>query len=181
MRITLIDQRTMRLAFNYIPATVAFVKALPGAEWDKPSKTWAVPLCHLGRIVQRYLRTVEIDYDVFVAREALWRRWVEQHNRCGVRFALDGSAVTATGPGVSPEFARYVTAHSAQIAPWLAYQVEARPLITPLAPSFIEPTAGEAMLMRSMRNAAQRAEDKAALVKRVRAKRYQKQAALMEE
>lgn len=181
MRITLLDQRTMRLAFDYNPATVAFVKALPGAEWDKPSKTWAAPLCHLGRIVAHFLRTVEVDYDVLVAREALWRRWVEQHNRCGVRFHLAGSAVTATGPGVSPEFARYVTTHSAQIAPWVDCQVEARPLITPLAPSFLEPSEGEALLMRSMHNAAQRAEDKAALVKRVRAKRFQKQPALIEE
>lgn len=171
MRITLATPTAMRLDFPYNAETVAFVKTLPRADWDKESKTWTVSLVALSRLAQRFLRTVEIDYEVLVAREDLWRRWVEQHNHCGIRFALVGGVVEPTGPGVSPEFAKHVDSRSAHIAPWLAHQVEARPLITPLAQSFIEPSDGEALLLRSMRNAAQRAEDKAALVKRMKAKR----------
>lgn len=159
-RITLASATTIRLHCPYNAATVAFVKSLPGAEWNKESKTWTVGLVALARLVQRFLRIVELDYDVLVARDEMWRRWVEQHNACGIRFEQCGSAVTATGPGVSPEFARYVAARSALIAPWLGCQVAARPVVTPLTESFVEPSEAEGLLMRGMRNAAQRAEDK---------------------
>lgn len=182
MKITLATPNTMRLDFPYNAATVAFVKTLPNADYDKETKTWTVSLVALGRLVQRFLRSVEIDYAVLVAREDLWRRWVEQHNYCGVRFALVGGIVEPTGPGVSPEFAKHVASRSAQIVPWLGCQVAARPLVTPLAASFLEPSRGDSLIMTGMRNAAQRAEDKAALVKRVRAKRFRaKQPALIEE
>lgn len=181
MQITLATSTTMRLTFPYNAATVAFVKALSGSEWDKESKTWTVGLCHLGRLVQRFLRSVEVDYDVFVAREELWRRWVQQHNACGVRFAMVGGVVQATGPGVSPEFAQHVASRSAQIAPWLGCQVQARPLITPLAESFVEPSEAEVLVLAGMRNAAKREEQRAELVERAKAKRAgMKQGSLLE-
>jgi len=181
MKITLLNRRTIRLAFPYNPTVVAFVKALTGAEWDKESKTWTVPLCHLGRIVGEYLRTVEVEYEVFVARDEMWRRWVEQHNACGVRFEMSGATVQATGPGISPEFARYVAARSALIAPWLGCQVQARPLITPLAESFVEPSEAEVLVLAGMRNAAKREEQRAELVERAKAKRAgMKQGSLLE-
>lgn len=173
MRITLASLTTIRLEFPYNPDAVAFVKALPGAEWDKPSKTWAVPLFHLGRIVARYARIVEIDYDVLAARDDLWRRWVEQYNACGVRFELVGGAVVALGDGVSPEFQKHVAARSTLIAPWLGSQVVSRPVITPLQPSFLEPSQADGLLMRSIKSAAKREEKKAALVERVKVKRWQ--------
>lgn len=181
MRITLASATTIRLTFPYNAETVAFVKTIPGAEWDKESKTWTVGLVALARLVTRYLRIVELDYDVLVARDEMWQRWVEQHNRCGIRFALAGSVVTATGPGISPEFARYVAARSALIAPWLGCQVQARPLITPLAESFVEPSEAEVLVLAGMRNAAKREEQRAELVERAKAKRAgMKQGSLLE-
>lgn len=173
MKITLAGPTTIRLAFPYNPDAVAFVKALPGSDWDKPSKTWAVPLFHLGRIVARYARVVEIDYDVLAARDDLWRRWVQQHNACGARFELVGGVVVAQGDGVSPEFQKLVAARSTLIAPWLGSQVASRPVITPLQPSFIEPSQADGLLMRSIKSAAEREEAKAALVERVKTKRWQ--------
>lgn len=173
MKITLASPTAIRLTFPYNPDAVAFVKALPGSDWDKPSKTWAVPLFHLGRIVARYARTVEIDYDVLAARDDLWRRWVEQHNACGVCFEMVGSVVVALGAGVSPEFQKYVATRSALIAPWLGCQVASRPVITPLQPSFVEPSQADGLLMRSIKSAAKREEKKAALVERAKAQRWQ--------
>lgn len=182
MRVTLAGPTTIRLVFPYSPGAVAFVKALPGAEWDKEVKAWTVPLCHLGRIVARYARIVEIDYDVLAARDDLWRRWVQQHNACGVRFDLVGGVVVAQGDGVSPEFQKHVVARSALIAPWLGSQVVSRPVITPLQPSFLEPSQADGLLMRSIKSAAKREEKKAALVERVKAQRWQsKQASLLDE
>ncbi|TXH52420.1 MAG: hypothetical protein E6Q97_15855 [Desulfurellales bacterium] len=182
MRITLATATTIRLHFPFNAATVAFVKALPGAEWDKESKTWLVGLVALARLVQRFLRSVEVEYEVFVARDEMWRRWVRQHNACGVRFEQCGSVAVATGPGVSPEFAKFVASRSAQIAPWLGCQVEARRLVTPLQPSFVEPSDADGLLMRSMRNAAQRAEERAEMIERVKAKgKRGRQMSLLEE
>lgn len=182
MRITLASATTIRLTFPYNADTVAFVKALPGAEWDKEGKTWTVGLVALARLVTRYLRSVELDYEVLVARDEMWQRWVEQHNRCGIRFALAGSVVTATGPGVSPEFAKFVASRSALIAPWLGCQVSARALVTPLQPSFVEPSHADMLLMTGMRNAAQRAEERTEMIERVKAKgKRGKQMSLLEE
>lgn len=182
MRITLASATTIRLTFPYNADTVAFVKALPGAEWDKETSTWTARLVALARLVTRYLRSVELDYEVLVARDEMWQRWVEQHNRCGIRFALAGSVVAATGPGVSPEFAKFVASRSALIAPWLGCQVSARPLGTPLQPSFAEPSHADMLLMTGMRNAAQRAEERAEMIERVKAKgKRGKQMSLLEE
>lgn len=173
MRITLAGPTAIRLDFPFNAETKDFVKALPGSNWDKDVKAWTVPLFHLGRIVARYARIVEIDYDVLVARDDLWRRWVEQYNACGVRFEMAGGAVVAQGAGVSPEFQKHVAARSALIAPWLGCQVASRPVITPLQPSFLEPSQADGLLMRSIKSAAKREEKKAALVERVKAQRWQ--------
>lgn len=54
MIITLHDARTVALDFPYSPATVARVKGFPGATWDKESKAWYAPLCHLRRLVDAF-------------------------------------------------------------------------------------------------------------------------------
>ena len=176
MIITLEDQLTIRLSFSYNAATVAFVKSLLGSAFDKPSKTWTAPLYHLGAIVQRYARTVSIDYEVLCARDELWRRFIVNYGRLGVKFELEDGVVVAYGEGVSPEFQKHVGLCSGLLKDHLHVQrfPSAPTMPRPHRPSAwddVEPTDGERMIHAGIVNAAKREEQRAEVVERVKGKR----------
>lgn len=181
MHITLHDARTIRLEFPYSPAAVARVKALPGTTWDKDAKAWYAPLAALRRIVDAFPGAT-VERACIDARLALWRRWVRQHNACGVWFALDvdGVTVVPTGPGVSPAFADWTAARSEILAQFLGDQVEPPQRHTP-ATWEAEPSHGDRLLHAGIQNAAKAEDRKAGIVERAKARRRATQMNLMEE
>lgn len=160
MHITLLDAHTIRLEFSYSAAAVARVKALPGATWDKESKTWSVPLARLRRIVDEF-PAATVDPACVEARLQQWRRLVIRFNRLGVWFALahDGVTVVPTGAGVAPAFTDWVAAHSEILARFLGDQVS--PVRNAQATWEAEPSHGDRLIHAGIQNAA-RVEDRRA-------------------
>ena len=196
MKIALYDQRTLRLSFRFHAATVAFAKSLVGSEYDKRSKDWTVPLCHLRAIVEAYpTATVDDPATVIEARYELWRRWLRNHNSLGIYFALspaDAATVIAyrdDNEPVSDVLQAHVAKRSPQLREWLHVQrfPSAPTMPRPHRPTVwdtVEPTDGEALIMRGIVNAAEREERKAEVVERVKGKRRRKkveQMSLMDE
>ena len=197
MKISLADDRTLRLAFPFSVTTKNFVSSLIGAEYEgKAARTWRVPLCHLRSIMTQFpAATVEDPATVIEARYELWRTWLKNHNSMGIYFALspdDASTVIAfrdDGEPVSDVLQAHVAKRSPQLAPWLHVQ------IFPAAPAMprphrstvwddAEPTDGEALIMRGIVNAARREEERTEVVERVKGKRRRanmKQAELLTE
>lgn len=186
MKITLLDARTLRLSFRYNAATVAFAKGLVGSEYDKRSKDWDVPLCHLRAIIEAYPRaTVEDQTTVIEARYELWRTWLKQHNACGIYFALspvDAATVIAyrdDGEPVSDVLQAHVAKRSPQLAPWLHVQRFPAAPSMPRAhrPSVWDtavPTDGDRLIHAGIVNAARREEQRAEVVERAKGKRRRK-------
>lgn len=169
MHVHLFDQRTLRIermGNNY--DTLA---ALPGAQYDKATKSLLVPLCHLRRISQ--LRPVVIDHECVAARLDMWRRWVRQFNSMGIWFCLDTDAQTVvpTGPGVSPAFVEHVAGLSSALRQFLADQV--MPVAAPAPARVAEPTEGDKLIWNGIVNAGRAEEKRAEVIEKVRAKRRQ--------
>lgn len=183
MKITLLpDQRTLRLSFRFHAATVSFAKSLVGSEYDKRSKDWLVPLCHLRTIMERFpTATVEDLATVIEARYELWRQWIRNHNSMGFYFAFspaDAATVVAyrdDAEPVSDVLQAHVAKRSPQLREWLHVQIfpSAPTMPRPHRPSVwdtAEPTDGEALIMRGIQNAAEREDRRAEVVERVRVK-----------
>lgn len=168
MHIHLHDARTLRI--TNIGSAYDTLAALPGAQYDKATKSLLVPLCHLRRISQ--MRPVVIDHECVMARLDLWRRWVQQHNAAGVWFSLadDGETVVPTGEGVSPAFVEHVASLSNVLERFLGDQV----LVDADAPTpvrAVEPTHGVRLIWDGIVNAGKAAERKAEVVERAKSKR----------
>lgn len=179
MKVSLIDDRTLRLSFPFSLAAKSFVAALVGAEYEgKAARTWKVPLCHLRAIVEQFPRAMVEDPAVVIeARYKLWRTWIRNHNACGIFFALspdDAETVVAyrdDGEPVSDVLQAHVAKRSPQLEPWLHCQRFPTGVAKPSAPIAGEPTDGEALIWRGMQNAARREEQRAEVVERVKGKR----------
>lgn len=174
MNITLADPSTLHLSFTYNAATVAQVKALPGSEWDKETKTWAAPLYLLRRLVTLFPGAT-VESGVIIARLAMWRRWIVQHNHAGIWFALgdDLATVIPTGAGVSPLFVEYVAGLSGVLAQFLGDQVmvgSGQDVYVAPVPS-VQPTQGDRVIWTGIVNAKRNEERKAAIIGREKEKR----------
>lgn len=158
MRVDLADSDHLSLSFRYHAPTVAWVKALPGAAWDGELRLWTAPLHLLRKIVDQF-PDAKVDRAAVDARLAMWRRWVQQHNACGIWFAYDHDLMTVVpvGEGVSPVFVEHVASLSAVLAQFLGDQVErteAKPVTLPT----VEPTRGDRLIWEGIQNAAKKAE-----------------------
>lgn len=183
MKLTLIDARTLRLAFPFSVTAKNFVASLVGAEYEgKAARTWRVPLCHLRSIMEKFpTATVEDPATVIEARYELWRQWLRNHNALGIFFALAHDAATVIayrddGEPVSDVLQAHVAKRSPQLREWLHCQVfpSAPAMPRPARPTVwedAEPTDGEALIHAGIVNAARREEERAEVVERVKGKR----------
>lgn len=172
MHVHLHDARTLRI--THMGHNYNTLSALPGATYDKPTKSLLVPLCHLRRVWQ--LRPVVIDHACVAARLDMWRRWVQQHNACGVWFAYadDGRTVVPTSDDgeLSPCFVEHVASRSDVLAQFLGDQV--LPAATPASVRTVEPTRGDELIWNGMQNASRKQEENEGKDKRRKA-RHKKQ------
>ena len=183
MKITLLDDRTLRLAFPFSVAAKNFVASLVGAEYEgKAARTWRVPLCHLRTLIERFpTATVEDAETVIEARYELWRTWIRNHNACGIFFALDYDAATVVAYRDAPEgghpepvsdvLQAHVAKRSPQLREWLHVQRFPTCAPKPRAPVAVEASDGEALIWHGIQNAARAAERKAEVVERAKGKR----------
>lgn len=196
MKITLLDARTLRLAFPYNEAVKNFVASLVGSEYEgKALRTWKVPLCHLRAIVEAYpTATLDDQAAVIEARYALWRQWIKNHNALGIFFAFADDATTVVAfrddnEPVSDVLQAHVAKRSPQLAPWLHVQhfPTAPAMPRPHRPSAwdsVEPDKGLGLIVSGIQNAAKAAERRAEVVERAKGKRRMakvKQAELLTE
>jgi hypothetical protein len=169
VKISLLDDRTLSLEFVPVEQTLSYVKTLPGAEFDRHSKTWTVSLCCLRRLLLRFPDATFVDFVAMVdARHAMWRRWVQQMNGLGVWFALDvdGETVVPVGHGVSPLVVEYVAKRSTLLVEFLGDQRMTERLAAQLPVTV--PTKADAQLWSSIQGGYRAANKKAAIVKRAR-------------
>lgn len=183
MHITLHDANSIRLSFAYSAATVAKVKALPGATWDKERKEWTVNLSALRRVMSLF-PGVTVDRAVIDARLAMWRRWVRQHNSWGIwlAYADDGRTVVPVSDDgeLSPCFVEHVASRSDILAQFLGDQVQ--PASAPAPVRTVEPTRGDRLIWNGLQNAARAEEKRAEVVERAKGKRRAaKQMSLLED
>ena len=190
MKITLCDdQRTLRLAFRYHAGTVAFAKSLVGSEYDKRSKGWLVPLCHLRTLLTQFpSATVDDRATVVEARYELWRTWLKNHNACGVYFALAHDATTVVayrddGLSVGDALQAHVAKRSPQLREWLHCQrfPTVRPAPRPSVWDTAEPTVGDRLIHAGTRNAARAAERRERIVERARRAKGKRRKAKMKQ
>lgn len=69
MQITLHDEHTIAVAFDFSRATVAWLKEQGGARWNPALRCWLVPLGHLRRICERF-PAAQVADDAAAAVEA---------------------------------------------------------------------------------------------------------------
>lgn len=167
MHITL-DSSTTLCITNMGPHYDALA-ALPGATYDRSTKSLNVSLCYLRHLLTRYSATVDDLPGCIAARLDMWRRWIQQHNHCGVWFALavDGETVVPVGEGVSPLFVEWVGERSAILVQFLGDQVAptSQLPVTMLAPTSLG-CEGDRLIWNGIVNAA-----KAAVVERAKGKK----------
>lgn len=173
MHIALADPSTLRL--TNMGSAYDALAALPGAHYDRETKSLLVSLCYLRRLVESYPFATATDLPGMIeARLAMWRRWMIQHNQNGIWFALadDLETVVPVGPGVSPLFVGHVAGLSGVLVQFLSDQLlPASPEpVTTLAETS-QPSRGDELILNGMRNAAKAEERKKAVVARVKERR----------
>lgn len=88
-----LSESTMAVEFGYAERQKNAIAAMPGAEWDKSSKRWLVPVARLGEIVKLFWPLVTIDYMVLRARDHALVRMFAGYMAMGVRFDVSNGKV----------------------------------------------------------------------------------------
>lgn len=87
------SESTMAVEFGYAERQKNAIKEMTGAEWDKPSKRWFLPVARLGEIVKLFWPSVTLDYDVLRARDHALVRMFAGYMAMGVRFDVAAGKV----------------------------------------------------------------------------------------
>ncbi len=88
------SESTMAVEFGFSERQKNAIAAMPGAEWDKSTLRWLVPVARLGDVVKLFWPSVTLDYDVLRARDHALVRMFAGYMAMGVRFDVsNGKAV----------------------------------------------------------------------------------------
>lgn len=87
------DAYTFTVEFPYRPSLKEAIASMSGANWNKASKRWHVPIARLGDVVKLFYPNVTLDYAVLVVRDEQMQRVLRQYMNCGVRFSVVGGKV----------------------------------------------------------------------------------------
>jgi len=92
------SESTMAVEFGFAERQKDAIKAMTGAEWDKSSKRWLVPVARLGDVVKLFWPELSIDYMVLRARDQALVRMFEGYVAMGVRFDVNNGKVVCDQP-----------------------------------------------------------------------------------
>lgn len=104
-----LTETTMAVEFGYAERQKEAIAAMPGAEWDKPSKRWLVPVARLGEIVKLFAYNVTLDYNVLRERDRQLKRLLQGYVNLGIRFDVAGGKVVCDHQILNEWFATNTT------------------------------------------------------------------------
>ena len=155
-----IDPSLMAVEFEFDATKKNAVASLVGAQWQKETGRWNVPVARLGDVVRIFFPDVTIDYDVLRARDEQLRRMFRQYRTMGVVFALTDGKVTCDHAVLNSWFAANANVLHAQALAHVLSE-DAKPETIP--PLSTAPAPKEdrmlAILLKGVKN-AQIAKDK---------------------
>lgn len=88
-----VTESTMAVEFVFAKRQKDAIAAMPGAEWDKSTLRWLVPVARLGDVVKLFWPSVTIDYLVLRARDHALVRMFAGYMAMGVRFDVSNGKV----------------------------------------------------------------------------------------
>lgn len=100
-----VNETTMAVEFGYAERQKDAIAAMTGAEWDKSSRRWLVPVGRLGEVSKLFFPNLTFDYRVLRARDHALIRMFENYMAMGVRFAVVAGKVACDQPLLNEWFA----------------------------------------------------------------------------
>lgn len=88
-----VTESTMAVEFGFAERQKNAIKEMTGAEWDKSSKRWLVPVARLGEVVKLFWPELTLDYMVLRARDQALARMFAGYMAMGVRFDVSNGKV----------------------------------------------------------------------------------------
>ena len=168
-----IDPSLMAVEFEFDATKKNSVARLVGAQWQKETGRWAVPVARLGDVVRIFFPDVTIDYDVLRARDEQLRRMFRQYRTMGVVFALTDGKVTCDHAVLNSWFAANANVLHAQALAHVLSE-DAKPVAIP-PPSNAAPAPAEdrmlKILLKGVKNAQIADEKKKAMIANLRRNR----------
>ena len=167
-----IDPSLMAVEFEFDATKKNSVARLVGAQWQKESGRWAVPVARLGDVVRIFFPDVTIDYDVLHARDEQLRRMFRQYRTMGVVFALTDGKVTCDHAVLNSWFAANANVLHAQALAHVLSE-DAKPVAIPplsTAPAPVEDRM-LTLVLKGVKNAQIAKEKKDAMIANLRRNR----------
>ena len=88
-----VTESTMAVEFVFAKRQTDAIAAMPGAEWDKSTLRWLVPVARLGDVAKLFWPSVTFDYRVLRARDHALVRMFAGYMAMGVRFDVSNGKV----------------------------------------------------------------------------------------
>jgi len=104
-----VTESTMAVEFVFAKRQTDAIAAMPGAEWDKSTLRWLVPVARLGDVAKLFWPSVTFDYRVLRARDHALVRMFAGYMAMGVRFDVAGDKVVCDQPLLNEWFATNAT------------------------------------------------------------------------
>lgn len=160
------DAQTLRISFPWSQASVDAIKAVGGAHFDGPSKTWRAPLAKLDAVLRALGDDAAVAPEVFLAASPRLpvENFMDTCAQGGVTLRVEGERVIGSGGCWTPLLQREIDARAPQLRRLLASgwrQPEPPPAPAPVQPATLDRiTAADLLLARGERNARAEAERK---------------------
>lgn len=104
-----VTESTMAVEFVFAKRQKDAIAAMPGAEWDKSTLRWLVPVARLGDVAKLFWPSVTFDYRVLRARDHALVRMFAGYMAMGVRFAVSNGKVVCDHAVLNEWFATNAT------------------------------------------------------------------------
>jgi hypothetical protein len=165
--IFLADAATLRISTPYSAESVAAIKTVGGATWDKAARVWLVPAAALDKVLRIFGDDCAVAPEVFMAASPTLpiEHFAETCAQAGVSLHIDGARVVGSGGCWTPILQAEINARAVQLRRLLQSGWQPKcPAPAPLAPepaSYDRITHMDRVLAAGERNAranVQRAE-----------------------
>ena len=100
-----VTESTMAVEFVFAKRQTDAIAAMPGAEWDKSTLRWLVPVARLGDVAKLFWPSVTFDYRVLRARDHALVRMFAGYMAMGVRFDVSNGKVVCDHAALNEWFA----------------------------------------------------------------------------
>lgn len=104
-----VTESTMAVEFVFAKRQKDAIAAMPGAEWDKSTLRWLVPVARLGDVAKLFWPSVTFDYRVLRARDHALVRMFAGYMAMGVRFDVAAGKVVCDHAALNEWFATNAT------------------------------------------------------------------------